>query len=60
MNPHDLPEGLSRGEQQWLHEAIDAAIEAAYEPCCAKDHRGAAVWHHNYGHLTAASNGPPA
>lgn len=42
-----------------FREAVAAAIDAARASTCAKDQRGAAFWHHNYGCLTAASNGPP-
>jgi deoxycytidylate deaminase len=48
-----------RAEVAAFREAIIAAIGAARGSTCAKDQRGAAVWHHNYGHMVAASNGPP-
>lgn len=42
-------------------KAIDAAVTAARTSPCAKDQRGAAVWHHDYPHrLAAAPNGPPS
>lgn len=43
-----------------FQEAVAAAITAARSSTCDKDKHGAAVWHHNYGRLTAAPNGPPA
>lgn len=61
MTPHEAAQALrlSGCERSVFHDAIDAAFVAALESRCAKDQRGAAVWHPNHGHLTAASNGPP-
>lgn len=59
QNVYDFPAGHSRRSREPLAEALDAALAAAFEPGCAKDRRGAAVWHSVFGNLTAASNGPP-
>jgi deoxycytidylate deaminase len=55
-----LPHDLYPSESRWLCEGITQAVNAARRSTCSKDQRGAAVWHHTYGAMVAASNGPPA
>lgn len=62
MNPLDITSKqlADRTHPRLFREAVTAAIAAARIGGCAKDKRGAAVWHHDHGHISAASNGPPA
>lgn len=42
-----------------MDEAVRAAIAAARKSPCAKDQRGAAVWHRNAALMVAECNSPP-
>lgn len=57
---YQRPSGMSEHAHRSFLLAVDAAIEAARSSPCAKDQRGAAVYHVNYGHLVALPNAPPA
>jgi hypothetical protein len=52
MVPADHRRGLLR--------VIPRVIDEARRSLCAKDRRGAGVWHRNYDHLSLGNNSPPA
>jgi len=52
MVPADHRRGLLR--------VIPRVIDEARRSLCAKDRRGAGVWHRNYDHLSLGNNSPPS
>lgn len=59
MSIYDFPIGTDMTERNRLNEAINAAIAAARQSPCAKDQRGAAVWHPDGAVMVADHNAPP-
>lgn len=45
--------------RRWLLRVIPQVIDEARRSLCAKDRRGAGVWHRNYDHLSLGNNSPP-
>jgi len=45
--------------RRWLLRVIPQVIDEARRSLCAKDRRGAGVWHHNYDCLSLGNNSPP-